>query len=345
MLIWLLLAASLAIALILMWLLRHFLIVVVVEGMSMAPTLQHGDRVLAICHWPAKWVHKEDIVLLRPWLIPSPEASSLEIKFYIKRIVGLGGETFTASCCKVPTIDHLDQTTTNGQQSRQRTWHIPPRSVFVCGDNGPESIDSRHWGSVPIESILGIVVMKLPRRTSFSPSSGKRHQVLSHPLGLSAGQDAPPFMAQTLDEDVVTFATFSGQAVVFVFFAPSHFWHDELSFCLTLAPKAKEAGIVMVFVSCTGVQPTRPFIDDLQISVPILVAPRASNPFLKDYHISATPAYCFVNQLGKVQSAGPLSRKWGAWKTLVESWVSLEDDKSFERADSVTDGMTRGQSL
>jgi signal peptidase I len=36
---------------------------------------------------------------------------------------------------------------------------VPPGCVFVSGDNPPESVDSRDYGCVPIEKIIGIVVL------------------------------------------------------------------------------------------------------------------------------------------------------------------------------------------
>lgn len=42
---------------------------------------------------------------------------------------------------------------------------IGPDSVFLLGDNAPASVDSRSFGAVPVEEILGTVVFVLPSLT------------------------------------------------------------------------------------------------------------------------------------------------------------------------------------
>jgi signal peptidase I len=37
------------------------------------------------------------------------------------------------------------------------TWHVPPDSYFMVGDNRSQSCDSRTWGSVPRNKLIGIV--------------------------------------------------------------------------------------------------------------------------------------------------------------------------------------------
>ena len=36
---------------------------------------------------------------------------------------------------------------------------VPPNAVFVLGDNRSESIDSRTYGAVPLENVVGRVVL------------------------------------------------------------------------------------------------------------------------------------------------------------------------------------------
>ncbi|MEM9828760.1 MAG: S26 family signal peptidase [Planctomycetota bacterium] len=35
---------------------------------------------------------------------------------------------------------------------------MPPGHVFVCGDNDPISVDSRHWGAIRRGDLLGRVI-------------------------------------------------------------------------------------------------------------------------------------------------------------------------------------------
>ena len=63
---------------------------------------------------------------------------------YVKRLVGLPGDTVQS-----------------GSDETQRLA-VPPRHLFVCGDDRPGSRDSRHWGPLPLRSLRGIVLTKLP---------------------------------------------------------------------------------------------------------------------------------------------------------------------------------------
>jgi signal peptidase I len=289
-------------------LIRTYLVVVTVENVSMSPTLENGDRVLAVSSWPSRWLRKGYIVLVWPSRTSSNRPRLFEVTPYIKRIVALGGETFTASLndsteTKPPNQDR------EWDHHTQKVWHIPQGYIFVRGDNRPSSLDSLSWGPIPVQSVLGVVLMKLPRKDFSAPSFGSLPQKFVPTIGLLAGQDAPPFAAQTLHDEVVTLDNYKGRAVIFLFIAPSDHCRQVIPIYAALAPKAAEVGITMVFVSSTGIQPTRPFVEELHISLPVLIAPRASNSFLREYNISGTPAYCSVNEQGRIQSAGFLSMR------------------------------------
>lgn len=327
------LTSGLSILLLMGVLIRRYLAVVTVENVSMLPTLEPGDRMLVVRHWPNKWLHRGDIVLVWPSRTSPIGPTLLEVKSYIKRVVGLGQETITTSLIeRVETVSLHEQDAGNHQH--QQVWQIPPGHIFVCGDNRESSLDSRTWGPLPLHSVLGVVLMKLPRKAFSlpSPDSPFFHEVSS--VVLVVGQDAPSFTAQSLSGEKVTLATYSKRAVIFVFFAPSDFCREALSECASLVSKAAAAGITMVFVSSTGIQPTRPFVDKLFIEATVLVAPRLSNSFLHDYNISGIPAYCLVNTQGKVQSVGGIGKGWSEWKTLVESWTRSEfpiiDDTHYD---------------
>jgi signal peptidase I len=120
-----------------------------VLGQSMEPTLHSSQRVVIEkvsyrLHGP----RRGDIIV-----IDSPDQSEM----LIKRVVGLPGETIEVDNGQV-LIDGelLDETWT----SRQGGGHfgpqtIPPLHVFVLGDNRGASNDSRNFGPVPIDDIVG----------------------------------------------------------------------------------------------------------------------------------------------------------------------------------------------
>ncbi len=137
------------------WLLiRTCLIVIIVQGPSMSPTLEDGDRVLAIRpFWPRR-VRKGQIVLFRQADIdevPGDPALSL----HIKRVVVLAGEDYLSSAAPGIYNEHVTR------RAPGDFWHIPPDHIFVCGDNREQSIDSRSWGPLPLRNVRGIVVKRL----------------------------------------------------------------------------------------------------------------------------------------------------------------------------------------
>lgn len=295
----------------------------------MSPTLEPGDRVLVLRHWPDKWLRKGNIVLVWPTYTSSMKLTLFEVKSYIKRIVGIGGEILTLSRDEEGETDQLRQYD-RGNHQRQKVWHIPLGHIFVCGDNRVASCDSRAWGSLPPHCVLGVVLMKLPRKAYCLPPS---QPLLSEEMltcGLPTGSVAPPFVAQTLNEETVTLATYRGQAVIFIFIEPSSHYQTTILLCTNLALKAAEAGVMMIFVSNATAELTRLFVNEITMSLPILVAPGKSNPFLRDYNISGTPAYCFINQQGEIQSSEFLNTRQEGWRSLVEAWtgceVSLSED-------------------
>lgn len=142
--------------------------------------------------------------------------------------------------------------------------------------------------------------------------------------GLSAGDIAPNFTAQTLSGETVTRSMFGGRRVAFVFIsahcAPCH---DLVLQLESLTPQATQAGVEVVLVSGDKEEETRAFIEEKKVHFPVLVAPRETNAFFADYRSPGTPAYCFVNADGKVHSAGiPLviGTVWGEF----DAWIKQE---------------------
>ena len=132
---------------------------VVVEGTSMLPQLNDGERLLVnkLVYYKfqgVSWGHLErgDIVVF--WFPKEPDKS------YVKRIIGLPGEMVEVRNGKVIidgqelNEDYLDT------EHNQSLPTFPARRVddhhyFVMGDNRDNSSDSRYWGLVPEKYIYG----------------------------------------------------------------------------------------------------------------------------------------------------------------------------------------------
>lgn len=132
---------------------------VVVEGTSMVPQLQDGERLLVnkLVYYNIKgvsWGHLErgDIVVF--WFPKEPDKS------YVKRIIGLPGETVEVRSGKVYIDgaelqeDYLD-TEHNQTLPSWPAKKVEKHHFFVMGDNRDNSSDSRYWGLVPEKYIYG----------------------------------------------------------------------------------------------------------------------------------------------------------------------------------------------
>ncbi len=121
-----------------------------VYGQSMEPNL-HSDQRLVVeklsynFHIP----QRGDIVVLKV-----PDAGS---GLLIKRIIGLPGEKVEIKDGRVHINDRpLEEPYLSHQSQRDMTAIVvPPEHVFVLGDNRGFSNDSRSFGTVPLDHVVG----------------------------------------------------------------------------------------------------------------------------------------------------------------------------------------------
>jgi peroxiredoxin len=122
---------------------------------------------------------------------------------------------------------------------------------------------------------------------------------------IKVGQRAPDFIAQTLKGKSVTLATFSGQAVAFVFMSPNcEPCRDKLLDLLVLLPRAKQLGVEVAIVSDVNEEETLSLIQGVEGSLTVLFAPRNRTTFIQDYKVYAIPSYYLIDPQGKVWAAG-----------------------------------------
>ncbi|MEN9505689.1 MAG: hypothetical protein RI958_1615 [Actinomycetota bacterium] len=129
-----------------------------VDGDSMLSTLHDGDRVLVNrlsyrLHEP----RRGDVVVLKRFDSNSSERD------LIKRVIGLPGETVEVRSCVVyiderpltePYIDPIIQQR-DGCGGDQTPVEVPADSVFVLGDHRGRSSDSRVFGAVADDLLIG----------------------------------------------------------------------------------------------------------------------------------------------------------------------------------------------
>jgi signal peptidase I len=139
----------------------------VVEGASMAPRFATNDYLIVDkVSYRMSDVQRGDIVVFK---YPNDITTN-----YVKRVIGLPGETVTIENGKVrittaedPTGFFLNESlylnpdvaTTLPSISRS-SFEVTAGNFFVMGDNRPASSDSREWGLLPFSNIIGRVVVQ-----------------------------------------------------------------------------------------------------------------------------------------------------------------------------------------
>lgn len=125
-----------------------------VSSVSMSPTLEAGDQVIVdkvSLRWNPPAVG--DLVVFR-----DPEHGQL----VVKRVVALGGQTVALEDGGLlvdgvaPVEPQVDLKGIDWMYFGPVT--VPPDSVFVLGDNRFESIDSRTYGALPLQDLVGRVL-------------------------------------------------------------------------------------------------------------------------------------------------------------------------------------------
>jgi signal peptidase I len=129
---------------------------------SMSPALRPGDRVLVSkLSYRLHDVHRGDIVVFKR---PARVQAGPEVKDLVKRVVGLPGNTVEArdghilvngKPLREPYVGRGEIT---GDLTPQR---IPPHQYWVMGDNRSVSEDSRYFGPISNNLIVGRVFFQV----------------------------------------------------------------------------------------------------------------------------------------------------------------------------------------
>jgi signal peptidase I len=143
-----------------------------IPSASMEPTLHEDDRVLVNkLSYRTGDVERGDIIVFE-----KPEGAGGDIDDFIKRVIGLPGETVSFSGGSV-FIDgrQLDESYIDGAPTNTGsvingcsnapavpdTCIVPESMVFVLGDNRVSSQDSRFFGPIDEDTIVGRAFLKV----------------------------------------------------------------------------------------------------------------------------------------------------------------------------------------
>jgi len=147
---------------------------------SMRPTLIEGDLILV-----SKFIYgaKVPFTQLRLPAVTTPKRGDVIVfvypedkkKDFIKRLVGLPGDTVEIKNGNIYVNDNqLSEAVFKNRYYYNRgdlakegeKVSVPKNNYFVLGDNSDSSKDSRYWGFVPWDNILGkaVVIYWPPKR-------------------------------------------------------------------------------------------------------------------------------------------------------------------------------------
>ncbi|WP_433371892.1 S26 family signal peptidase [Streptosporangium sp. CA-115845] len=131
---------------------RRRYLIVTVNGASMHPTFLDGDRVL-VRTGGARTPRRGDVVVLwtppseAGWDAPPPSAGPVRNSRSIKRVVAVPGDPLPRAAEEAC--------------GRPAGTPVPTGRLVVFGD-ARHSYDSRSWGFLPVERLVGVVVRRLP---------------------------------------------------------------------------------------------------------------------------------------------------------------------------------------
>jgi len=120
---------------------------------SMIPTINIGDRLIVEKVFK-KNVGRGDIIVFRP----TPESGLKDD--LVKRVIGLPGDLILIEDGRIFVNDVPLSEPYLKEQTMQDfgPYKVADHSYFVMGDNRNESFDSRFWGVVPEQNIIGKAV-------------------------------------------------------------------------------------------------------------------------------------------------------------------------------------------
>jgi len=156
----------------------------IVSGASMEETFYSGEYLIvdqASYHFHSP--RRGDVVIFRYPRDPS--------KFFIKRVIGIPGDTVTISnnVVSISNEESPEGFTLNESyiksmdQGITLTEQLGEKEYFVMGDNRDQSSDSRTWGVLEEDKIVGRAFLRLfpPQAFEYMPGALSRESIIQNP--------------------------------------------------------------------------------------------------------------------------------------------------------------------
>ena len=147
----------------------------IVRGASMEPTFENGEYLIVDqLTYRFEKPERGDVIIMR-----YPKDTSV---FFIKRIIGLPGETVELQGKNIiiqrgdgqsPLVLKESFISPTRIRDEYGVYPLSPDEYFVMGDNRSESSDSRSWGPLPKEDVVGRALVRLfpPARINVFPGT------------------------------------------------------------------------------------------------------------------------------------------------------------------------------
>ena len=120
-----------------------------IPSSSMTPTISVGDHIVVTPYRGALPQHGDVVVFHSP--LAGGELS-------VKRVIAVPGDLIDAEAGHVRLKGHVmtePYVLQPGVVGEIAPQVVPPGFVFVMGDNRADSLDSRHWGVLPQQRVVG----------------------------------------------------------------------------------------------------------------------------------------------------------------------------------------------
>jgi len=138
----------------------------------MRPQLAHGDLLHVLPRsWTPAGFNRGAVVVAHSPAIPGA--------FWVKRVIGLPGEFIAVDDTGTVLIDDVALVEPYCSGLAASTRGVPPwlcddQEYFLMGDNRADSSDSRRYGPIALQNILGRVWLRWPLRRAVQPQDSTR---------------------------------------------------------------------------------------------------------------------------------------------------------------------------